>query len=224
MLQKGALMYHLTRPFEVKSLDDSGKISGYASTFGNTDSDGDVIMRGAFANSIRRARETGKYPKMLWQHDTRKIIGKYTHMEEDAHGLKIEGHLILEVEQAREAHALAKAGVLDSMSVGFNIPQGGSNMTNEGRIITQADLWEVSLVTFPANEQAMLTSVKQRWTERDLERHLRDAGMPKSKAAQIAGLAKSALGDQWDAGENVSESDGVTDALSDLLAKIRSAS
>lgn len=217
-------MFHLTRPFEVKSLDEGGKIVGYGSTFGNQDSDGDVIMRGAFAASIKRARETGKYPKMLWQHDTRAIIGKWTEMSEDERGLKMEGHLILDVQQAREAYALAKAGVLDSLSIGFNIPQDGASMTSGGRIITQADLWEVSLVTFPANEQAMLTSVKQRWTWQDLEEHLRDVGISKRKAAQIANLAKPALEDRRDAGDDVLESDEVKNALSDLLAKIRSAS
>lgn len=149
---------HLTRPFEIKSLDEGGKITGYGSTFGNVDSDGDVIMPGAFAASIRRARETGKYPKMLWQHDTREIIGRWTHMEEDERGLKMEGHLILDVAKAREAYALAKAGVLDSLSIGFNIPEDGATRAGMGRIIREAALWEVSLVTFPANEMATLTA------------------------------------------------------------------
>lgn len=212
---------HLTRPFEIKSLDEGGKIIGYGSTFGNVDSDGDVIMPGAFSASIRRARDSGKYPKMLWQHDTREIIGRWTHMEEDERGLKMEGHLILDVGKAREAYALAKAGVLDSLSIGFNIPDEGADRAGMGRIIRSANLWEVSLVTFPANEMATLTSVKQRWTERDLERHLRDAGMPKAKAAHIASLAKPALiEDRRDAGEDVSEA-GDAKALSNLINRIK---
>jgi HK97 family phage prohead protease len=213
-------MEKLSRPFEVKDIDEAGRLSGYASTFGNVDSDGDVIMPGAFQASINRARETGKYPKMLWQHDTRSIIGKWTAMQEDERGLKVEGQLILDVAQAREAYALAREGVLDSMSIGFNIPPDGAARAGMGRVISQADLWEVSLVTFPANDRAVLTSVKGRWTERDLERHLRDAGMPKAKAAQIVALAKPALGDQWDAGENVPDLDGAG-ALSELLTKLR---
>lgn len=182
-------------PMVLKTLDEGGSFSGYASVFGVQDYDGDVIVRGAFRRSIEKARESGKYPKMLWQHRPDMICGRWTEMSEDDHGLMVRGQCILEVDEGRKAYALLKAGVLDGLSVGFNITERGS-----GRVIEQADLWEVSLVTWGANPEALVTQVKARKSARDFELFLRESGFSRKEAVAIASRGFKAIGDQSDSG------------------------
>lgn len=201
-----------TGGLEVKSLDEGGFFEGYASMFGVQDSDGDVIVKGAFKESLEKAAHTGRMPKMLWQHDHRQIIGKWMEMREDDNGLWVKGQLILEVEQAREAYALMKAGVLDAMSVGFNIPEGGTQGMH-GRVIEKADLWETSLVTWGANPEARITNCK---SIKDFERFLRDAGYSRKEATAITSRGYKAAFDQGDPEPDQE----ALDALQTLKAKI----
>jgi uncharacterized protein len=164
---------------ELKELSDGGTFSGYASVFGLVDSDGDVIAKGAF----RRAVSEPSRIKMLWQHDARAVIGKWVAVEEDDTGLLVKGELILEIEQAREAYALMRAGAIDEMSVGFSVVEATKSASNSGRVFTDVDLWEISLVTWAANPAAKITSVK---TIRDFELFLRDAGWSRKQATAIA--------------------------------------
>lgn len=174
-----------TAQLEVKSLDDGGMFEGYASVFGIQDSDGDVIVKGAFIKTIEKFQAKGKMPKMLWQHNPSIIVGKFTELREDEYGLFVKGSLILEVEKGREAYALMKAGELDAMSVGFNIASAGVGSQGRGRVIDEADLWEISLVTWGANPEALITSVKSIGTPRDFEQFLRDSGFSRKEAAAI---------------------------------------
>ena len=211
-------LQHIQVPFEVKSLDEGGKISGYASVFGTLDSDGDVIVKGAFRETLAMCREKGKWPKMLWQHDPSQIIGKWTNMLEDEHGLYVEGHYILDVEKGREAYALAKAGVLTDLSVGFNT-QEAERGEMRGRVITKVSLWEVSCVTWGANPDAKFVA-KALKTERDFERFLRDAGFSRKEATAITADGFKALS-QRDAGDDVSKSGDAVEALRQLTAKMK---
>lgn len=190
MMQK-----NFTAGLEIKSLDEGGGFEGYASVFGVQDSDGDVIVKGAFRKSIEKFQGMNKMPKMLWQHDTTKIIGKYTEMREDENGLFVKGQLILEVQQGREAYALMKAGQLDAMSVGFNIVNAGGDGSMRGRVIDEVDLWEVSLVTWGANPAALITNVK---SMKDYERLLRDAGLSRKQATAFVSGGYKAAFDQSD--------------------------
>lgn len=211
-------LQHIQAPFEVKSLNEGGKIEGYASVFGTLDSDGDVIVKGAFRETLEACREKGKYPKMLWQHDPSQIVGKWTDMAEDEHGLKVSGHFILDVERGREAYALAKAGVLDSLSVGFNT-QEAERGEMRGRVITKVDLWEVSCVTWGANPDAKFVA-KGLKTEREFERFLRDAGFSRKEATAITADGFKALS-QRDAGDDVPKSRDAMEALRQLTAKMK---
>jgi len=130
---------------------------GYASTFGNIDTDGDVIEPGAYSKSIQERFPANKI-KVLWQHD--EPIGRPLEMREDSRGLHVVGK-ISETPRGDEAITLARDGVIDTMSVGFMIPAGKSDIDDRGvRHIREAKLFEFSLVTFPANEQAVITGVK----------------------------------------------------------------
>lgn len=173
-----------TAPVEIKSLDEGGNFEGYASVFGVQDSDGDVIVKGAFKKSLEGYKARGKMPKMLWQHNPGIIVGKFSDMYEDEYGLRVKGQLILEVEKGREAYALMKAGELDAMSVGFNISEATAG-DMRGRVIEETELWEVSLVTWGANPDALITSVKSIESPKEFERFLRDAGFSRKEALRI---------------------------------------
>ncbi len=141
---------------EVKSLDKKGFFSGYASVFGVIDNHDDIILRGAFSESLEENPEI----KLLWQHRADEPIGIFTHIEEDDEGLYVEGQLLFEVERAREAYALLKTGALKGLSIGFKVTDFEIDGETGVRIIKKAELFEISLVTFPANDSAKVISVK----------------------------------------------------------------
>ena len=103
---------HFTGSLEIKSLDEGGCFEGYASVFGVQDSDGDVIVKGAFKESLDEFKAAGRMPKMLWQHDTRQIIGKWVEMYEDDNGLYVKGRMIMEVRKVRRLMPYSKKACL----------------------------------------------------------------------------------------------------------------
>jgi HK97 family phage prohead protease len=143
-------------PFELKEIVpvDSGgwEIAGYASTFGGEpDSYGDVVAPGAFAASIA-ARPT----KFLYEHHT--PIGKQLELREDAHGLYGRWSIV-DTAVGTDAYKLAKAGVLDALSIGYQTKD--SEVASDGtRTLKVVDLFEVSAVAIPANQNAVITAVK----------------------------------------------------------------
>lgn len=143
---------------EVKSCDDEGVFSGYASVFGNIDLHDDVIMPGAFASSIKRCGEDGCFPKLLWQHDQTMPIGIWNEIREDGYGLWVKGRIFLNIQKGREAYELVKGGVVDGLSIGFRI--GKAKKMAQYRLIEKVDLQEISLVTFAANPKAKIMTCK----------------------------------------------------------------
>ena len=171
--------------FKLKTASDEGVVEGYGSVFGVRDSYDDVIAKGAFQNSLAHHKAEGTMPAMLWQHDADKPIGVWTDMSEDETGLKIAGRLSLETTQGREALALLKLGAINGLSIGFQSKQWAYDRETEIRTLTEIDLWEVSLVTFPANGKARVTGFKADLgfeTIKDAERNLREAGFSKADA------------------------------------------
>jgi HK97 family phage prohead protease len=138
--------------FEVKALSEQGQFSGIASTYGNVDQQGDVIQAGAFTRTLSDA---GKQRPLLWQHST--PIGLVT-LTDTASGLLAEGQLSLGIQQAKDAYVLLKDRVVRGMSVGFSTIK--EQAVGGVRQLLELKLYEVSLVTFPANEMAGITSVK----------------------------------------------------------------
>lgn len=171
--------------FEVKATGDDGSVEGYGSVFGVKDSYDDVIAAGAFIKSLADHKSAGTMPAMLWQHDPSEPIGIWTDMTEDAKGLKISGRLALGTSRGKEAHALLKMGALNGLSIGFVSKQWAYDKDTDIRTLTEIDLWEVSLVTFPANGKSRITNVKsceELNAPKDAERILRDAGFSKADA------------------------------------------
>lgn len=170
---------------DLKATGDDGTVEGYGSVFGVRDSYDDVIAAGAFQASLAAHKKTGTMPAMLWQHDSGKPIGVWSEMVEDSKGLRIKGQLALDTVLGKEAHALLKMGALNGLSIGFVSKQWAYDRDTDIRTLTEIDLWEVSLVTFPANGAARVTNVKSvddMAAPKDAEQLLRDAGWSKSNA------------------------------------------
>ena len=180
---------HRDFPLEVKEITEEGRFSGYASVFGVIDYYDDEILRGAFAKSISE-----KMPVMLWQHDRTEPIGVYESIREDDIGLWIEGRLLLDLEKGREAYILLKNQAIRGLSIGYVPTQWEwENRDNRHiRVLKEIDLWEVSLVTFPANPKALVDDVKNIKTIRDVEDTLRDAGFSRTEAKALIAACKTA--------------------------------
>ena len=179
---------------QVRALAEDGTFSGYGSVFGVRDSYGDVVEPGAFATSLQAWAAKGKLPKMLWQHRASEPVGIWTKMHEDEKGLYVEGRLIREIARGAEAYALMKAGAVDGLSIGYvPVVEGWDKATQTNRV-KQVDLWEVSPVTFPANEAAQIENVRSApATLRELERALRDAGLSREQAKALMSRGAKAL-------------------------------
>lgn len=147
----------ISRTFDIKELQEDGRFAGYASVFDVVDSQKDVIKRGAFMRSIhKRAGDI----KLLWQHRQQEPVGMITRIFEDSRGLYVEGRLLMSVARAKEAYALMKEGVIKGMSIGYSPKHYSLDPDSGVRTLNAVDLWEISLVTFPANADAQISVVK----------------------------------------------------------------
>ena len=147
-------MKHKQVKFDVKSLNEDGTFTGYAAVYGNIDQGNDVIDPGAFKTTL--AAKGGKVP-ILYQHNPREPIG-IGMLTDSEKGLVIEGKLALKVGRAQEAYELLKEDILRGLSIGYEVVQ--EKVVNNIRYLKEIKLFEVSLVTFPMNELALVTGVK----------------------------------------------------------------
>ncbi len=171
---------------------EDGVFSGYASLFGRIDLGKDVVEKGAFAASLRARGASGI--RMLFQHDPAEPIGVWTEIREDARGLFVRGRLAKDVARAREVHALMLGGALDGLSIGFRAVRAKNDPRAGVRRILEADLWEISVVTFPMLPEARIETVKGSGdaggrrlpTVREFEGWLtRDAGLTRGEARRV---------------------------------------
>ena len=190
--------------FTTLSAADDGTVEGYGSVFMNLNWYDERIAAGAFRETLAAHRAEGTMPAMLWQHDPSEPVGVWTDMAEDDKGLRVKGRLVLETERGRAAHALLKAGALNGLSIGFVAQEWGYDRETEIRTVTKADLWEVSLVTFPADGKARVTSVRAAdlpavTTIRQAEAALREAGFSADAARAFVARFKRIVLDERDA-------------------------
>lgn len=139
------------------TIDSDGTVEGYASLFGEIDSARDMIMPGAFRDTLR-LRGIRRIP-MLFQHDPSEPVGVWLALYEDDRGLFARGRLIPEVARARELHALVKAGAVDGLSIGFRTASARVDPRTRVRKVRAVDLWEISIVTFPLLNGARVRAV-----------------------------------------------------------------
>lgn len=205
---------------EIKFTGDGkqGIFEGYASVFNNTDSDGDIILPGAFKNAL--ANQTRKVA-MFFNHKTWELpVGKWDALEEDSKGLLVRGQLTPGHSGAADLKAAMQHGTVEGMSVGFSVSKDDYSMGTSGRIFKNvAALREISVCTFPANELAGVSAMKSAEgieTIRDIEGWLRDSvGLSKSQAVGMIARFKSAI-------RSESEGDRNEDQISALLESIKS--
>jgi HK97 family phage prohead protease len=183
--------------FEFKLLPDEepGTFEGYASVFGETDHVSDIVQKGAFKKTLAAAKKKKRPPALLWQHDTRQPIGAWDTMEEDDKGLYGKGRLLIDdIPVARQAHALMKNNGLSGLSIGYRTIRSKVDETAQIRTLVEVELFEVSLVTFPALDSARVNGVKagegSDMTIREFEAFLRDEGgfsIAAAKAIAVGG-------------------------------------
>lgn len=192
-------------PLTIKSVNDEGEFTGYGSVFGVKDSYMDIVMPGAFAKTLAEWKSKNAFPALLWQHDTKEPIGVYTDMKEDEKGLFVAGRLLINDDAlAKRAHAHMKAGSLSGLSIGYALNDYEWDGEKEAFLLKEIDLWEVSLVTFPANDSARISDVKTALAKGEVpsassfERLLRDVGLSRKKSKEFMAKGYSALRDADD--------------------------
>ena len=153
-------LQHKASKFQVKEADDSTRmIKGYASVFGNLDSDSDTIHKGAFNRSIKEWGPEGKDRiKLVAQHDISRPVAKITSLKEDVNGLYMEAKFGTH-QDGDDYYRMAKEGIINEFSVGF-VPVEKEENEKGGFDITNIKLYEVSMVTVAANDEAIVTDVK----------------------------------------------------------------
>ena len=189
---------------EVKfSADKPGFFAGYASKFGGVDAYGDTIIPGAYKATL----ENRKRPVLMrWNHYG-DVIGKWTILKEDEHGLYVEGELTPGHSKAGDVHALMKHGAVTGLSIGYRPVKSIENETG-GRDLHEIDLVEISVVESPADVNAQISSVKSAIEDsgslKDIEAILRDAGgFSRADACALVARVKSMQQSDSDAEDDV---------------------
>ena len=205
---------------EIKFLGDGtqGIFEGYASVFGNVDSDGDIILAGAFKNTLQT--QTRKVA-MFFNHRAWELpFGKWDALQEDTKGLFVRGQLTPGHSGASDLKAAMQHGTVEGMSVGFSVTKDDYSLAaNGGRIFKNITaLREISVCTFPANEQAGISAMKSIdgiETIRDVENWLRDSvGLSKSQAVGLIARFKSAVRSESETDENKTDISALIERIS----------
>ena len=219
---------YLDVPFEIKAEDikEDGTFEGWGSLFDNEpDAHRDLVARGAFAETLAAGGRNKTGIALLWQHRSDKIPGVWASLAEHTRGLRVKGQLALETQLGKEVHEIMKLGAKTgmwkfSLSIGYDTQEYEMQDVKIGdskikvRLIKKAELWEISIVTFPAKLGATVTSVKKlinkvdglkelklkegmedAKTVREAEDILRDSGFSKKEAQQFISICKAALRD-----------------------------
>lgn len=176
-------------PFEVKATAEENNIftfEGYASTFNNVDHGDDIVIRGAFSNSLAKNSQV----PILWQHQMSEVIGVSVQLYEDDKGLFIKGNLPKDdtLVSGRIIPQM-KVGSIKEMSIGF-FTKNYDRAKDGIRLLKEIDLFEVSLVTKAMNSQALVTGFKSFETLRDIEQTLKNNGFSNTEAKTLISKIK----------------------------------
>lgn len=189
----------------IDGVDETGVFEGYASLFDRIDMSRDIVERGAFAMALAKKGPAGI--RMLFQHDPAQPIGAWTAISEDEFGLNVRGRLSAGSARAREVRELIRDGALDGLSIGFKVARGHTDPKTGIRHIREADLWEISVVTFPMQDGARITKGAALPTTREFERWLtRDAQLTRKEARHVVTHGFASLRRERDAAPNTETS------------------
>ena len=207
------------------SAGEQGVIRGYASVFGGVDCYEDTIEPTAYDNVIK----LGELPKMFFNHDSFSLpIGKWTKLDKDDKGLIVEGQINLELEEGKAIYSALKFGSIDGLSIGFGMTKDDFSYNKDVRVIYNiTKLYEVSIVTFPADNGARIQDVKssndidELETLSDVEHYLREAGnLSRKDATATIGRIKKILAVQSDSEKQIDLS-SVAQKLQSLNTKLK---
>lgn len=181
-----------------------GIFEAYASVFGNIDSYGDVVAKGAFANTLQQWAESGNVIPALYGHnmgDPFYNIGAVTKAEEDEHGLKVEVQLDLENPTAVQVYKLMKGRRLSQMSFAFDVLASGETEVDgeKANELRELQLFEVSVVPVGANQETEILSVKSQADA--LARGLKEGRVLATKHINSLRKAQEAIGEVIEAAE-----------------------
>lgn len=177
-------MEHLYKNFEIKAGGDAGTISGYFSTYDRIpDSYGDIIAPGAFSDTIKAREESGHPFPLCWNHDLDQIIGKVDKIEDTEKGPLMTASFF-NTPLAQEKREIVKNGVVYQFSFAFDIREDGYVELEDGfkaHELRKLDLFEISVVPIPANQNAVMTDVKSEEPEKKAEEPETKSGRRNSK-------------------------------------------
>ena len=228
---------YLDIPFEIKAEDikEDGTFEGWGSLFDNEpDAYRDLVARGAFEETLAKGGRNETGIAMLYQHRPDKVVGVWLSLREEPKGLRVKGQLAIETQIGREVYEIMLLGVKTgvwkfSLSIGYDTLEYEEQTVKIGdakikvRLLKKVDLWEISIVTFPAKLGATITTVKQikeAKTVREIEDALRDSGLSKKEAQQVIAVCKEALRDSRIEEEEIQEDNVVLSAMLDSLKTI----
>jgi HK97 family phage prohead protease len=195
-------MFHKDFSLEIKAVSEAGEIEGYGSTFGGPpDLGGDIVLPGAFVDSLGEHKRKGTMPLMFFGHLSNNLtIGNWQDMAEDGKGLWGQGQLDMEDPFAAKIHRKLKRKEMRGLSIGYEVKSSKPDPKRPGiRLLEKLDLWEVSIVNLPMNQRAAVDTVKSYTSGGNLpslpefEEFLREAGFSKSQATAIAGKGLATL-------------------------------
>ena len=218
----------LNLKLDLKSLD-AREFSGHGAIFKNVDLGGDVILPGAFKDTLAAHEQAGTMPPMFWMHQPDQVPGKWIEMREDSKGLFVKG-ILADTQLGNEMRTLLNIKAVRGLSIGYSINDREKDVSydNDGnRILRKIDLWETSIVSLAMNPLARVEASKSRLshqgeyvpTEREFEQRLRDVGCSKSVArfliARIFDDGPGGMpdGHRWDAGDVDQEAEELLKAL-----------
>jgi len=185
---------YLTVPLELKALK-TRQIEGHGSVFGNVDQGDDVVVRGAFRDTLAVHKVAGTMPQMFWMHSWDQVPGRWDEMAEDEKGLAVVGTLA-DTALGNEMRTLAQMKAVRGLSIGYRTTAADYDSSGV-RMIKSVDLIEVSIVSLAMNPLAEIESTKARLsasgeyvpTRREFERKLRDVGLSQSIAKKLVSSA-----------------------------------
>lgn len=179
-------MKFLTANTCIKSVNEQGEISGYASVFNVVDGYNDAVIKGAFLRSINHFK-LQKKPKLLWQHNVNFPIGVIDELYEDDYGLFVKGHLLLDIPKSKEIYSLLKNKAIDGFSIGYKVRD--SFLEKGVTYLSDIDLFEISIVTFPACQEALVSTVKSHQKNdnaEELTQYLKQINFISNKVKKLA--------------------------------------
>lgn len=188
--------------------DESGKISGYASTYNNPDLAGDVMLPGCYDAVLNKIKSSGVMPVMFFSHDRWSVpCGTWDEINSDEKGLYVSGRINRDLKSGKEIYSALKFGSLSGLSVGFSFSPEGVEENDAGGYDFKAidDLMEISICAMPCNQSARIDAVKSLDVEsitdyKTAERYLRDAGdFSREQAKKFISCLKAVFTSERDA-------------------------